>query len=255
MSALPAIEGAAPAGAAHRIGDLGVPDRRNGRGGPDVAPRPVGFPRVQTPHSGRGDQGGAWLRSIPLTLAVSVLLVLIHLATVLAPGTFDALVLSTEALANGEAWRIVSGNLLHLDATHLGINLGAFAMLGSMLERRAGSLPLLGLMFGSALAISTGVVLDPGIGAYCGLSGILNAVFAALCAWEAARRRSWGWALLLAGGLAKIAWEWSSPALVPAMHGWPPHTLSHLVGYACGLAASGVMTCRRCARAIARTLG
>ena len=39
-------------------------------------------------------------------------------------------------------------------------------------------------------------------------------------------------------GLAKIAWETTNQPLVSGGLDWPPHVLSHLVGYATGLVAA-----------------
>lgn len=189
----------------------------------------------------------------PATLAVAATMLLAHAATARVAGAFDALVHADAALAAGEAWRLVSAHLVHLDAAHLLPNLVGLLALGLPLERRVGPRALLALLAVAGALVSLGVVLDPAVALYCGLSGALNALFAALCV-LASRRTPPGsiarllWSALLAAGLAKIGWEWANPALLSgalaaAPTPWPPHVPSHLVGYLVG-AAWGLVAAR-----------
>ena len=188
------------------------------------------------------------VRAAPATLAIAAVALVIHAASVLVPGTFEALVHSDGGLVAGEMWRAASAHLVHLDAGHLVPNLIGLLALGWPLERRIGSQAIPALLGTAGMAIALGVLLDPATARYCGLSGTLNALFVVLCVEEAREPRAGGasralWFALLAGGLSKIGWEWSHAPLLPGTHEWPPHALSHLVGYVTGVAAAAWLAC------------
>jgi rhomboid family GlyGly-CTERM serine protease len=97
------------------------------------------------------------------------------------PQLAAALVYNREAIANGEMWRLVSGNLAHLSIEHFLRNLTAFVLIGVLTEtsgyRYFGTLCL-----GSAALIG-GVlyVLEPGLLVYGGLSGLVTAAIVYYC--------------------------------------------------------------------------
>ena len=177
-------------------------------------------------------------KAAPATVSLGLAALATHMLGTAMPDLFDALVHADRAIMSGQAWRVATGHLVHLDATHLALNLAGLLALGAMIEARIGSGRLLGLLGIAGAAIAAGVLIDPAIAFYCGLSGVLNAVFACLAAGEALARRSVVWAMLTLGGLAKIAWEWTHLPIVAGALDWPPHTLSHLVGYVVGLGAA-----------------
>ena len=88
--------------------------------------------------------------------------------------------LQSDAVANGDWWRLFSATLLHGDIQHLGFNMFVLYSLGSFLERLVGSTRFLVLYGVSALAGSLASVafLEPGrfsVGASGALWGILAA--------------------------------------------------------------------------------
>lgn len=81
-------------------------------------------------------------------------------------------------LVLSEPWRLITGHLVHLDGSHLAMNLAGltvlWALVGDTLSTRRWSLVALA----AALAISGGLLLAP-VSWYVGLSGVLHALLAA----------------------------------------------------------------------------
>ena len=111
------------------------------------------------------------------------------------------------AIASGEFWRLVSGQLVHLGLGHLWPNLAALAIIGVLFDevlrprdwwRAAGA---------SAAAIDVGLyVLEPGVLWYVGLSGVLHGFVAAGALAFLVRRQAIG-AVLGAGLAVKLLFE------------------------------------------------
>jgi rhomboid family GlyGly-CTERM serine protease len=112
------------------------------------------------------------------------------------------------AIAAGELWRLVSGNLVHASGQHLLLNLAGLGLAALLLpgeySRREWS--LIGLS--SALAIAAGLWWgSPEVGWYVGLSGVLHGILAAgAFAWWQSRLR-WMAIVLTAILVAKLAGE------------------------------------------------
>ena len=193
--------------------------------------------------------------SVPVTLGLATLAAGLHLLGLATPDVFATLVHDDAAIAGAERWRLLTGHLVHLDAAHLGVNVGALVLIGGMLERAVGSLRLVGLAVVAGFAIGGGVLLDPEVERYAGLSGILNAMLATLCIVQARRTGSPVWLGLLTAAFAKVGWEWSHPPLVGTGSAWPPHVLSHLVGLGVGTIAGTVGSIGRLLRRAVRRAG
>ena len=116
------------------------------------------------------------------------------LAAWTVPGAADVLAFDRDALAAGAWWRVVTGHFVHWTTNHLVWDLGAFLVLGGLIERR--SRREFGLtLVSAAAAISAGVWLfAPQLETYRGLSGLDTALFAAIVAragCESFARRAW----------------------------------------------------------------
>ncbi|MCP5367181.1 MAG: rhombosortase [Hyphomicrobiales bacterium] len=176
------------------------------------------------------------------TLALGSALLALHL---LGGDAFTALVLDRDGVAAGQAWRLLTGHLAHVDGHHLGLNLAALALLGTWTEvaHRDGAPPLGLLVVSGALAVSLGVLWTrPDLAAYCGLSGVLNTVFAAAVAGQWRHTRSPLFALMAGAGAIKIVVEWSGNLALfsgPAT-GWAPVPAAHGAGYLWGLVLAWV---------------
>jgi rhomboid family GlyGly-CTERM serine protease len=145
------------------------------------------------------------------------------------------LIYDRNAIAHGELWRLVTGNLAHLSASHLGYDLVAFLIVGSIIEVR-------GYRFFSTLCLSAatliGVVLyfaEPAMRYYAGLSGVATAAVVYLCLHGLIEKGTWRWlcAAVLVGLSAKIGIELAlgkSLLFDIGKQEFVPVPLSHLVG-------------------------
>ncbi len=95
----------------------------------------------------------------------------------------EPLVFEPARLADAAPWRALSGHLVHSDLRHLAWNLAALLGLGTLYEAVARPRPMryLGLLLAAVAAIDLWLwALAPELARYCGLSGVLNALLAAL---------------------------------------------------------------------------
>lgn len=171
-------------------------------------------------------------RRRPAAVAAALTLLLPGLASAVAlrwPPAFAPLLLEREAVAQGQWWRLWSGHLLHLDATHALLNLAALAVIaGLALRQRMGGEVVAAALAGMPL-LSVGLLwLDPALQWYAGLSGILHGLLVIVLA----RRGgvlAWAVLALLA---AKLAWEWQAGS---PWEGFTVVTLAHRIGAVWGV--------------------
>lgn len=136
----------------------------------------------------------------------------------------------------GQVWRVFTCHLAHLGWPHLLTNAVALALVAALLgkQQRASDWWVAGAA--SALAIGAGLAfLNPSVGWYVGLSGMVHGLFAAGCV--ALLRRHPAVALLSMLALAaKLAWEQTHP-VNPAREAWVGGAIivdAHLYGAAGG---------------------
>lgn len=141
------------------------------------------------------------------------------------PALEALLVYNREAIANGEVWRLVTGNAVHLSPNHFVRDLVAFALAGIALEATLQRhFAVLCLISASVI----GVVLYltyPDVLVYGGLSGVVTAILVYLALFGVSRRPAYRWLYItiLAAVAAKIGAEMlfietrygSSQAFVP----------------------------------------
>lgn len=154
-------------------------------------------------------------------------------------------------LAAGQFWRLLSAHLVHLNGTHLLLNLIGLVLIGELLWGELPPAQGAALMLCSALGVSALLWWrQPQLLWYTGLSGVLHGLWAgcalAVC-WPrpAAARRSTGWpAARIVGAvgflllLVKLALEWHfGPSVQSArMIGAPVVAPAHLYGALAGSA-------------------
>lgn len=169
---------------------------------------------------------------LPLwTLAICAAAALLYLM----PTLESLLIYDRAAIAHGELWRLATGNLVHLSPRHLAYDLGAFLIIGSIIEMRGDRFFPLLCLFAS---IVIGVVIfrfEPTIHFYGGLSGVVTAAVSYLCLHGLFEKGVWRWlcAAMLAGLTAKIGLELmldQSFLLATSAETFVPVPLSHLVG-------------------------
>ncbi|MFG0319091.1 MAG: rhombosortase, partial [Planctomycetota bacterium JB042] len=155
-----------------------------------------------------------------------------------APGAVALLELDRTAVAAGEAWRLLTGHLVHTSAGHAGWDLAALLLLGPALERR-GRARFAGLLLAAPLAVSGAVLLGrPDLGVYRGLSGVATALFGALAVdllRTPSRRTLGGLALVLA--VLKVVSETvrGEPLFAENGVGFAPVPIAHAAGLVTGV--------------------
>ena len=110
-------------------------------------------------------------------------------------------------IAAGEAWRLLTGHLVHLGATHALLNLAGLMLVWFLVGRAFSARQWLWVIAGSVATIDLGLwFANPALDWYVGLSGLLHGMLAAGIVAGLAGRS--GEALALAVVVAgKLAWE------------------------------------------------
>ena len=111
------------------------------------------------------------------------------------------------ALAGGQAWRLLTAHLVHLDLRHALLNGCGIALMWALFVRDYTARQWLLVVLGAMVAIDAGLWLcDSTVQWYLGSSGVLHGVLAAGAFAHLRRREPDGW--VLAGFLAaKLVWE------------------------------------------------
>lgn len=112
------------------------------------------------------------------------------------------------SIAAGEAWRLLSGNLVHADAAHLGWNLLGLVIVVVLVGGELSARRWLLVTLASALAVGAGLyLLSPTVEWYLGFSGVLHGLLLAglFAQWQRSRSVT---TLAVAGLLvAKLVYE------------------------------------------------
>lgn len=167
-----------------------------------------------------------------------------------ATGLGPVLRYSRDAIAAGEVWRLVTGHLLHLGATHFALNAVGTLLVVGLVGSHLRPLGWIGVWLACALTVSAGLWwLQPDIGWYVGLSGVLHGliVAGAMAALGDRRERLFA-AVVLAAIAAKLGWEQWTGAMpgTAALAGGSVVTEAHLYGAVGGvLAGIAVIGLRR----------
>lgn len=138
-------------------------------------------------------------------------------------------------IAGGQAWRLLTGHLVHADLNHLFWNALGLLVLGVLIERHSRRLLGIALLAGT-LAVNL-LLLVSGLDYYCGLSGVLNTLLVIALWLEWRSTRSWWVAAVAAGCLIKVAIEINTGHSLISQISWPPYAWSHLAGMIGGVVA------------------
>nr|WP_237668567.1 rhombosortase [Vibrio toranzoniae] len=134
----------------------------------------------------------------PVLIFTSLLCVLFQLEPVQAWVVWD-----NNAIADGQWWRILTGNFSHTNYSHLVMNLAGLWIISYLFQPNKKQL-ISALLF---ISVVTGLaLLLSSIQVYMGLSGTLHGLFGLFALREALNGRQSSW-LLVVGLIAKIAWE------------------------------------------------
>ncbi|WP_261903791.1 rhombosortase [Vibrio fortis] len=147
------------------------------------------------------------------------------------------------AIANGQWWRIVTGNFSHTNLSHLAMNLAGLWVICFVFQ--PSRIRILAYLFLISVFTGAGLLLTD-MQSYVGLSGTLHGLFGAFALTEAltGRRSSW---LLVGGLVAKIAWEqlMGPSATTGALINARVAIEAHLIGAIGGLLLAWVKVKRR----------
>ena len=174
---------------------------------------------------------------LPAALAV--------IAIVAAVGGEDAalaLRYQRQAIFDSQLWRIATGNLVHLGWEHLAMNVAGLMLIWALLKDVYSELTWIAIVALSGLGVSLGLLmLNPEVQWYVGLSGLLHGVFIAGVIGNL-RRGEWRESLLLAGVVAKLAFEqFAGPVPGSAEFAKGPVVVdSHLYGAIAGAVCAAV---------------
>nr|WP_275664976.1 rhombosortase [Vibrio sp. Isolate34] len=134
----------------------------------------------------------------PVLIFTSLLCVLFQLEPVQAWVVWDS-----NAIADGQWWRILTGNFSHTNYPHLVMNLAGLWIISYLFQpsktQLVVALLVISLVTGLALLLTS-------IQIYVGLSGALHGLFGLFALREALNGRKSSWLLVL-GLVAKVAWE------------------------------------------------
>ena len=162
-------------------------------------------------------------------------------------GLVEALRFDRQAIANGAYWKLLSGNFVHLGASHLGMNLAGLALVAALVWRQFDWAEWAALTALSSVVVGCGLfALNPEIGWYVGFSGTLHGLIIAGCLGDL-RDYPKSAALLLVLVVAKLGWEQVGGALPgsEATAGGRVVVDAHLYGALAGLAMAPALLWHR----------
>lgn len=143
-------------------------------------------------------------------------------------------------IADGQWYRLLTGNLLHTNHWHLLMNLAGLAVIVSLFRWPFGLVGMLALLLFLCIAEGLGLYwFFPGLVGYVGLSGVLHGLFAFGATNEVLTGIRFGW-ILLAGIIAKVSYEMytGGSAELASLISARVAVESHLVGMLAGIVAA-----------------
>ncbi len=178
---------------------------------------------------------------LPLALAISI--------TLFALGGSELSLLfrfERELLQAGEIWRLISGHLVHLSWSHLGLNIMGLALVWLLVGANLSIKNWLIAITGTALGISAGLwVFNPELTWYVGLSGVLHGILITGCIVEVRRDglKNKAAMVLLALVWAKLVWEQVAGPLPGSelSAGGKVIVDAHFYGGLCGIVFGGLL--------------
>lgn len=137
----------------------------------------------------------------------------------------------------GHYWLLLSGNIVHLNWSHWALNMAGLAIVAIFFTRHGNLCQWLLLLLVSSLFVSVGLYwLNPQIGTYVGLSGVLHGLFIFGAIREIRVYPLSGYALLLLL-VGKLGWEFIYGAMPSSEQMIEGHVVTdaHLYGALGGL--------------------
>lgn len=178
------------------------------------------------------------LRRWRIPLALTTVLIVLQ-----AAGLRESLEYRRAAVLQGELWRLLTGNLVHLGWAHLSRDVAGLVLMWALFEGRLAERTWLWVLAASALSVGVGLLAcSPGISWYVGVSGVLFGMFSA-GALSVSRKQPLYAGCLLLGMIAVIVWTFYAGALPGELAGLGGKIVpqAHLYGAIGG--ASSVLIC------------
>lgn len=146
-----------------------------------------------------------WVRYPVLWLVLAGICILIQFAGLQQLLRFDRHAI----VAQGEWWRLITAHLVHLNVSHLWLNVAGLALVAVFFHGYCRIREWLALLLFSMLVIGLSLLLlDKQLDYYVGLSGVLHGLFV-MGAWRETRHYPVAGYTLLILVTAKLAWEQS----------------------------------------------
>jgi len=148
------------------------------------------------------------------------------------------------AISQGQLWLLLTGNLVHLNGSHLLLNMAGLALVAVFFSHYMSALAWFVLSLWSALLVGLGLYyFNPEIFWYVGLSGVLHGLFV-VGGWYEYRHFKASGLVLLILVVAKLIWEQWAGALPgsEAMAGGRVVVDAHLYGAISGVVFLGIMS-------------
>jgi len=169
---------------------------------------------------------------IPYTLALAGAAIILYLVLGPVPAV---LILDLAIPLSAEPWRLFTAHLAHSDRVHLGLDVAGLLLVGWLYEPLLRGRMTALLTLGAPTLIAAIILLEPGITAYCGLSGVVNLIVGAglVAAWRA----RWTELLPLLFALAvaaKILIEVAGQEAIFSETAWAPVHAAHAAGFLIG---------------------
>lgn len=152
-------------------------------------------------------------------------------------GLTEAMQYDRVAILDGEYWRLLTGNFVHLGLNHLLLNTAGLALVAALVWQYYTSAQWAMILAISCAAVGVGVFIAvPELRWYVGLSGVLHGLLLAGACVEIRRYPQTGWPLMLLviGKLVYEQFQGSMP-FSEAAAGGPVVVESHAFGGAAGL--------------------
>jgi len=144
---------------------------------------------------------GTWTPPLVLALLMTAL-------QSLPADALHALRYDRDAILSGQAWRLVTGHLVHADFAHLAWNVAGLALVAWLFAREFRLRDWVVILAASTAAVDLGfLLLEPQLARYVGFSGLLHGLAAAGVFVWLVRYRDGATAIVAAFLAAKLAWE------------------------------------------------
>ena len=140
-----------------------------------------------------------------MSIRIFVFIIIGMMALAQLPAIQPLLVWQRPFIADGELWRLVSGNLTHTNWPHMIMNSLGLAIITFIFRRYLTSQRLSLLILSIAGFIGITLLMSPMVW-YAGLSGVLHGLFAWGAIQDIKAKDKLGWVLLIAV-IAKVLWE------------------------------------------------